>query len=174
MKLNIEELLLNKDFSNLSFEEKEFVLSKITKIEYNDIRVIITNSEESFKNTSKDLKVNDSTKDNLSIAFKQKHQKAQPIYINVWNNHKNILRPTLALGIVLIGILIPINISQKENDLLSINIKNVTTSLNENNTLLKINVKHSSDLIDSNKFSKDSILKMNSHLYIKTEGLYVN
>lgn len=176
MKLSIEDLLLNKNFSNLSFEEREFVLSKITKAEYNDIRFIINNSEDYFKNNYKEVKVNDTTKKNLSIAFKLKHQKqkAQPTYINYSNNYKKILRPVIVLGIVLIGALISINISQKKNDLLSIDIKNVSTFLNENNKFLKINTKYSSDLIDSNKFSKDSIFNMNNYLNINTEGLFVN
>lgn len=176
MKLNIKELLLNKDFSKLSLKEKEFTLSKITKTEYEDIRFTITNSKKSFQNNYKDLEINKATKQNLSIAFKQKHQeqKTESIFINYWYTYKNALKPVMAIGVVIIGVLLFINRSKINDEPLANDIKNVTSFLNENNMHLEINAKHSSELIDSNRFSKDSILKMNEYLYMSTEGLYVN
>ncbi|GAA3644117.1 hypothetical protein [Flavivirga jejuensis] len=175
MKLTIEELLLKKNFSNLSFEEKQFVLSKISDTEYSELRFLLTNSKESFKRDFEALKVNDSTKEKLSIAFKKKYikEKIQPVHVIFWNNYKNIIKPVLSLGVIMIPVMLTINNTLKNNALLS-DINNVTTFLNEKKEFLKINNKHSSDLIDSNKFYKDSILEMNNYLRINTEGLYLN
>ncbi len=73
------------------------------------------------------------------------------------------------LGVFFIAVMVILN---KKSPLTDEN--HVSYLLNENKALLKVNKKHSSELIDSNEFFIDSIVEMNKHLRVKTEGLYVN
>ncbi|WP_303316792.1 hypothetical protein Q4Q34_08285 [Flavivirga abyssicola] len=173
MRLTIEDLLLKKRFSDLSFQEKEFVLSLITETEYNDFRLLLINSKKSFENDFKKLNVNDTTHKILLEAFNQKFpkQKRYSIYSNISISHKQTIKPVFYIGIVSIIVAVMVIIN-KNLPLNSTN--NVTSILNENKALLKVNKKHSSELIDSNEYLIDSIIEMNNHLRIKTEGLYIN
>ncbi len=171
MDLTIEELLLKKRFSDLSFEEKEFALSLITEKEYNDFQLFLITSKTSFENDFERLNINDTPHKVLSKAFNQKFSK-QNIYsidFNFLTNYKRVIKPIFYVGIISVLVMVIINRKTALTD-----ANNVTYLLNEKKTLLKVSKKHSSELIDSNKFFIDSIVEMNNHLRIKTEGLYIN
>ena len=171
-EVTIEDLALKKSFSDLLTQEKQFVISKISETEYNDIRFLLTSSILCFKNDLEKSTINTATKNHLSIVFNQKlnKQKTPFDYTTIWMDYKKIINPVLSIGIVIIAIVLTIN----HNMFLTNDSNNVTSILKENKALLKINTKHSSELIDGNTLFIDSIVEINNHLRIKTEGLYVN
>ncbi|WP_248724442.1 hypothetical protein [Seonamhaeicola sp. ML3] len=172
MDSTVEKLVLLKDFSKLSLKEKQLVLSQITETEYNDIRSLLTKSKQVYKKDLELLQVNSDIENKLLIAFKQKHEQhnTQKGYASLWNNHKKILRPVFSIAATIVLATFIIKNKQKEE----FEVDHVSLYLNEKKELLKVNLDHSSDLIDSNKYNKDSILEMNNYLRINTNGLYTN
>jgi hypothetical protein len=176
MLLTIEELALKKSFLDLSFNEKQLVLSKITEKEYNDIRLLLIKTKASYQKDFETFKVKDTIKEELLRAFKQKHtkQRLQPAYMDFLYNYKKIIRPAISLAsIVLLAIFIIKNTMGSKNSSLT-STDTVSFFLNENKELLKVNTDYSSYLIDSNKFNRDSIIEMNTYLHINTDGLHAN
>jgi hypothetical protein len=176
MKLSIEDLAIKKTFSDLSSEEKQFVLSQITKEEYKDIRCLLLNSLQCYTKDIETLNINSTVKEKLLVAFKQKYtkQKSQQIYTGLWHNYKNIIKPALSLAPIVITALFITNKYQGNNKNSLGDVDNISLFLNEKTELLKVNTDYASDLIDSNKFDKDSIFEMNKYLRINTEGLHIN
>ncbi|RED48736.1 hypothetical protein [Seonamhaeicola aphaedonensis] len=172
MDSTIEKLVLLKDFSKLSLKEKQLVLSQITETEYNDIRSLLTKSKQAHKKDLELLQVNKEIEGKLLIAFKQKHKQhnKQKGYASLWNNHKKILKPVFSIAATIVLAIFILKNKQKEE----FKVDTVSLYLNEKKELLKVNLDHSSDLIDSNKYNKDSILEMNNYLRINTDGLYAN
>ena len=168
------EIIEKKEFSDLNFEEKELVLSQITKEQYEDIRFLLTNSKNQYQNSASEFEIQSQTKNYLSSVYRNKYSKPKTskIHFGLWQDYKKMLIPSLSIASVFI-ILAMIYIKTNSNFLLK-DTHDVSSYLTENKALLKINKDHSSDLIDSNKINKDSIVEMINYLEIRLEGLYVN
>lgn len=176
METALEELLINKDFSALSEEEKQLVLSEMTPLEYSKMRTFLINSKTIFIQDFENLNINPSIKTKLLSTFKQqrKKQTTKVFYVTIFEHFKTPpLRPILYLSAVTLAITFTFHSINKKSETLVQDIENVSTYLNQNKESMKINKTHSSSLIDGNMSQRDSIAKINEYLEINTESLNI-
>lgn len=83
MKYDIAQLIEEKEFSELTNDERSFVLSQVEESEYSFRRNIILNSKELLKNDLRKLKPNDSIKVAAlqSLRAKKSNRKIIPLFI---------------------------------------------------------------------------------------------
>jgi hypothetical protein len=177
METKLEQLLLNNKFSDLSFEDKEYVLSHISQEDYTKTRLLLKSSKQAFKQEYQKLKLNTEIKNNLNIAFREKFKKQHFSYFqNILSLNKSILKPSL--GFVGFIILFAVLYNFYKTNTLQKDIDEVTTFLlHENRHIENLNLFYSSDSLKNNLKITDTLKidysEMNKFLNAKTEGLNV-
>lgn len=74
MKETVIELMLSKTFENLTAEEKQLVLSQMTRDEYETQRSLLLSAKSSMQEESKQLQLNSGGKQNVLAALQAKNQ----------------------------------------------------------------------------------------------------
>ncbi|PWH86694.1 hypothetical protein [Brumimicrobium oceani] len=73
MKIRLSELMESKSFSELTIEERNFVLSEISEQEFKEKRQLIVQVKEELKSEANQLKVNEQTHLNALAALRAKN-----------------------------------------------------------------------------------------------------
>ena len=176
MDTKLERLLLKNKFSDLSFEEREYVLSHIKEEDYIKLRVLLLNSKQVFNKEYDELQLNKDLKTNLNVAFRKKFKK-QYFFSNIQNIrpfNNAIIKPSLVIAGFLV--LFTLSFNFYKNNTLQSDIEEVTTYLlHENHYNENLNLYYSADRLKNNLKIADTLksdyLEMNKYLKPKTPGL---
>jgi hypothetical protein len=98
--IDLEELLLTKDYQMLNPEEKEYVDRVWTQAEYEDQRAVITGSHLFFHTDSKEIKPHPRVKAALDEAFGARFRK--PILHRILTYRVPLYQPGIAAAILLL------------------------------------------------------------------------
>ncbi|MGE5942800.1 MAG: hypothetical protein ACM31G_00535 [Flavobacteriales bacterium] len=157
MEGKLEKLLLEKPFSILSIDEKEYVLSQISESEYNKFHFLLLASKNSYKEEYDKITINNHIKEALNVAFKKRHKKQ--IFKNIHLNEyfqKNYYKPAFAFAVIIVLCVIFFFKHEKNNDS---TIREVTTFLLEQKT------HHITDSL------KNNFYEMNKYMMMRTQGI---
>ena len=105
METKLEQLINSTPFNELSVQEKEYVLTQITEIEYNQFFEIIASSKVAFESEFIKIEPENRVKANLTNAFKAKHNESFLDKLMVFLSplfRTSVLKPVLAFGIIAI------------------------------------------------------------------------
>ena len=172
MESKLEKLLLKKRFSELSLQEKKYALSRISEMDYDNFHLLLTQSKVVFKTNSSNMKVNAELKEKLSAAFNEKYKKQHISFIfKKWFNNKSVLKPVMAIGIVITGFIIVARNVYKPQIIPSNTTNSVTAYLlqDKGHTFFF-------DAANNDPIINDSLVnevkKVNDYLRMQTEGLH--
>lgn len=123
MESKLEQLINNTSFHELTVQEKEYVLEKITEKEYTQFHDVIVASTTVFKSEFHKIKPKNYIKENLSNAFQAKHKRSF-LDIKIFDSplfKSFFLKPALAFGLITIFFyilipkqIVPVEIAQIE------------------------------------------------------------
>ena len=149
--MNMDELMLNKSFSQLSEDEKNFVLGLLgSESEYEEMRNMLMDIKQSFAE-EEEIVPDEKIKKSLMGAFESKHQKNGKVVS--LNRNKNILRSPVfqlaAVGLIVIGIgVLLFNTGIFTKNQLAVNKNDITTKTDES---LQPSVSLNEDSLSANK-----------------------
>jgi hypothetical protein len=177
METKLEQLVLKNKFSDLSPEERAYVLSRISEEDFVKLHVLLIKTKQVFYNEYEELELNNEIKNHLNVAFKKKFKKQHLLndFINIKPLFSSpILKPSIAMvgSILLFAWLY----TSYNNYVLQNDIKEVTTYLlDENNYEENLKQYYSADTLENNFKIKDTLknnfFEMNKFLNEKTQGL---
>ena len=169
MESKLENLLLKKRFSDLSHQEKEYALSKISKTEYSNFRTLLIASNQVFNKEFEQINLDRNIKKKLTQAFKTKHTKPSFSFKNLLRQNY-YLKPAIAFSVIILLFFTVINSINHNKES---NINSVTNYLLNENNFIKNN--STDDLYNSNTIadSLDTFSEMNEYLKIRTQGLTI-
>ncbi|MBU3820613.1 hypothetical protein KO566_00960 [Flavobacteriaceae bacterium XHP0103] len=165
MEDKLEKLLLEKPFSALSLQEKEYVLSQITEVDYHKFHFLLQASKKSFEEERQKMNVNNTVGDTVNLAFKKKYKKQFFKNLELKKRfQKHFYKPAFALvGIIVLGIVLFGKFQKNNNS----SIENVTTFL------LSQKIYNNMDLTKADSI-KNSFMEMNKYMQIRTQGFDSN